>query len=256
MPSTYLTLERISVVFRVHGIGAQSLKKQLISYGTGGRLARDASMNFVVHALQDLTIDLQEGARLGIVGANGAGKSTLLRVMAGIYTPQTGSVRHQGTLVSLIDTSVGLEPHATGYENIRTRAVLMGIARRHWAAFEERVAEICELGDYLAMPMHTYSSGMRMRLSFAISISRAPDILLLDEWLSAGDEAFRAKAEKHMNALAERARILVLASHNLALLERVCTHGLMLHAGEAVTAGPIKEVTAHYRQHAAAQAAA
>ena len=256
MTPVHLTLEKISVVFRIHGLGSQSLKKQLISYGTGGRLARDASMNFVVQALTDLTIELQEGARLGVVGANGAGKSTLLRVMAGIYAPQTGTVRHHGTLVSIIDNGVGLEPWATGYENIRSRAVLMGVPRQQWPEFEQQVIAISELGDYLAMPIHTYSSGMTMRLSFAISISRNPDILLLDEWLSVADEAFRAKAEKHMQALTDRARILVLASHNLSLLERVCTHGLMLHAGEAVMAGPIKEVTEHYRQHAAAQAAA
>jgi lipopolysaccharide transport system ATP-binding protein len=255
MRPPHLTLDKISVVFRIHGLGSRSLKKQLISYGTGGRLARDASMNFVVQALTDLTLHLQEGSRLGLVGANGAGKSTLLRVMAGIYAPQTGTVSHSGTLVSIIDNGVGLEPLATGYENIRSRAVLMGIPRKQWPDFEAQVVEISELGDYLAVPIHTYSSGMMMRLSFAISISRHPDILLLDEWLSVADETFRTKAEKHMNALAARARIVVLASHSLDLLERVCTHGLMLHAGEAVMTGPIKEVTAHYRRHAAAQAA-
>ncbi len=237
MSNVHLTLDHVSLIFRVYGIGARSLKKQLIAFGTGGRLARDAANHFVVHALNDLTIDLREGDRLGILGSNGSGKSTLLRTMAGIYQPHTGSVKSSGRIAAIIESGVGLEPYATGYENIRSRAVLMRVTNAEWPALAERVKEISELGDYLSMPVHTYSSGMLMRLNFALSISINPDILLLDEWLSVADQAFRAKAETLMKGLVDKTRILVLASHNLELLGRLCNRGLFLERGNVQFAG-------------------
>lgn len=247
MAITRLTLENVSLIFRIYGIGGRSLKKKIISFGTGGRLARDASNHFIVHALNNLSLDLNEGDRLGIVGANGSGKSTLLRTMAGIYQPHTGRVAANGRVAAIIDSGIGLEPHATGYENIRSRAVLMGVLRRRWAEFTERVAELSELGDYLAMPVHTYSSGMLMRLNFSLSVSIDPDILILDEWLSVADQSFRDKAEQHMKHLVDKSRILVLASHNLDLLGRLCNRGLFLKGGSPMFSGPISDTLAAYR---------
>lgn len=247
MRRTHLKVESVSLAFRVYGVGGQSLKKDLISFGTGGRLGRDAGNHFVVQAISSLSFDLQEGDRLGIVGANGSGKSTLLRILAGIYRPQQGHVSAEGRISAIIDPSVALDPYATGYENIRSRAVLLGVARRDHQAFAEKVAAISELGDYLAMPVHTYSSGMLMRLNFALSISIDPDILLLDEWLSVTDQSFNAKAEAHMRALVDKSRILVLASHNLALLERVCNRGLYLDRGQARFIGSMADTLAAYK---------
>jgi len=243
--SAYLKLDNVSVRFRIYGVGSQSLKKQLISFGTGGRLARDAENHFVVQALENVSLELRDGDRLGIIGANGSGKSTLLRTMAGIYRPNEGSVSAQGRLSAIID-NLGLEPLATGLENIEERAAMMRVPKAEWPAYSERVREICELGDYLSMPVHTYSSGMRMRLNFALSISIDPDILILDEWLSVADASFRQKAEALMKDLVARSHILVIASHSLELLKRLCNRGILLKAGIVAAEGPMEDVLSAY----------
>lgn len=248
MSGAHLKVDNVSLRFRVYGVGTQSLKKELIAFGTGGRLGRDDGNHIVVQAISNLSFDLEEGDRLGIVGANGAGKSTLLRILAGIYRPQEGVVSATGRIAAIIDPSVALDPYATGYENICSRAVLLWVPKHDLPDFIGRVKEISDLGDYLAMPVHTYSSGMLMRLNFALSISVAPDILLLDEWLSVTDQSFSEKAEHHMRAFVEQSRILVLASHNLELLERVCNRGLVLDGGTARFIGPIADAIAAYRR--------
>jgi len=246
--SAFLRLDKVSVRFRVYGVGSQSLKKKIISFGTGGRLARDAANHFVVQALENISLELKEGDRLGVIGANGSGKSTLLRTMAGIYQPNEGRVTSCGRLVAIIDHSVGLEPQATGLENIEARAVLMGVPRCDLPSYTERVRDICELGDYLAMPVHTYSSGMIMRLNFALSISIDPDILILDEWLSVADDAFRGKAEALMKDLVARSRILVIASHNLALVGSLCSRAAFVDGGRILADGPVGNTLAAYAE--------
>lgn len=244
--SAYLKLDNVSVRFRIYGVGSQSLKKKIISFGTGGRLARDAANHFIVQALENISLELKDGDRLGIIGANGSGKSTLLRTMVGIYRPNEGSVSFRGRIAAIIDHSVGLEPQSTGLENIQARAALLGLPQREWPIYTERVRDICELGDYLSVPVHTYSSGMMMRLNFALSISVDPDILILDEWLSVADASFRDKAEHLMKDLVSRSRILVIASHNLELLERLCNRALHLRGGLAVVDGEVSRATRSY----------
>jgi len=243
--SAYLKLDNVSVRFRIYGVGSQSLKKQLISFGTGGRLARDAENHFVVQALENVSLELRDGDRLGIVGANGSGKSTLLRTMAGIYRPNEGSVSSRGRLSAIID-NLGLEPLGTGLENIEERAAMMRVPKAEWPAYSARVREICELGDYLSMPVHTYSSGMRMRLNFALSISIDPDILILDEWLSVADASFKRKAEAMMKELVARSRILVIASHNQDLLQRLCNRGILLSGGHLAAEGTMDDALSAY----------
>jgi lipopolysaccharide transport system ATP-binding protein len=247
--STFLRLDNVSVRFRVYGVGSQSLKKQIISFGTGGRLARDAANHFVVQALENISLDLKDGDRLGIIGANGSGKSTLLRTMAGIYRPNEGSVSSQGRLSAIID-NLGLEPLATGLENIAARAALMRVSSAEFPAYADRVREICELGDYLSMPVHTYSSGMMMRLNFALSISIDPDILILDEWLSVADASFRRNAETLMRNLVARSSILVIASHNTEMLQRLCNRGILLHKGAVTASGNMDGVVSAYTAQA------
>lgn len=247
MTGNSLTARDVSLLFRIYGIGSRSLKKTLISFGTGGRLGRDSANHFVVQALRNVSFELGEGDRLGIVGSNGSGKSTLLRVLAGIYQPQSGSVEAKGKLAAIIDPSVALDPYATGYENIQTRAILLDVPASRLEAFTEQVRTISELGDYLAMPVHAYSSGMLMRLNFALSISVSPEILLLDEWLSVADHSFREKAQAHMHSLVEQSSILVLASHDLSLLEEVCNRGIYLKDGTIAHSGTIEEVITAYR---------
>ena len=247
MSNIHLKVENVSLRFRIYGVGSQSLKKEVISFGTGGRLGRDTSNHISVQAISNISFDLSEGDRLGIIGSNGAGKSTLLRILAGIYQPQEGYVASSGRITAIIDPSVALDPFATGYENIQARAVLLEIPVRELSIFTDRVKEISELGDYLDMPVHTYSSGMLMRLNFALSISISPDILLLDEWLSVTDHSFTEKAEVYMKNLVKNSKILVLASHNLELLKRVCNLGIYLEEGQAKHIGPIDDVISYYQ---------
>ena len=248
MSDLELNVDDVCLRFRVYGLGSQSLKKQIISFGTGGRLGRDTDNHFFVQAVSNLTFNLQTGDKLGIMGANGAGKSTLLRILAGIYRPQSGTVQTTGKIAAIIDPSVALDPHATGYENIISRARLLDVPRTRHAQFTESVKEISELGDYLSMPVHTYSSGMLMRLNFGMSVSIEPDILLLDEWLSVADQNFSEKAEDHMRNLVGKTRILVLASHNLDLLQRVCNKGLYLKEGQIAFFGSIDEAISSYTE--------
>lgn len=231
--------------FSVYGTEARSLKKVLLGRA-GGRLAQGRGGVVQVEALRGVSFELEEGDRLGIIGSNGAGKSTLLRVVSGIYFPQRGRVSVQGRVGAVIEPNVGLDPFSTGYENIRSRAVLLGVPRREEGIFIRRVEEVSGLGDFLAMPVHSYSTGMLMRLNFALSVSVEPDVLVLDEWLSVADRGFAERAEGHMQRLVERARILLLASHDLGLVRRLCNKALYLKDGRVEGFGPAREIVTRY----------
>ena len=245
-----LRLESVTVDFPVYSTSTRSLKNRFIYHGTGGRIGRDAGNRLCVRALEDVSLAFEHGDRIGLVGHNGAGKTTLLRVLAGTYEPARGHVRRHGRTASLLSVSVGIDPEATGYENIMMRGLFLGLVPEEVRARMDEIAAFTELGDYLAMPMHTYSRGMRLRLAFAVCTSFEPEILLMDEWLGAGDRAFAEKANRRLEEFVDRAGILVIASQNLALLERVCATGVLLKAGKIKARGPIKEVLCKYRQAA------
>jgi ABC-2 type transport system ATP-binding protein/lipopolysaccharide transport system ATP-binding protein len=249
MPS--LHLDHVTVEFPVYQTGARSLRKILIANSTKGNLARDARDRVNVVALRDITLDIAEGERIGIVGANGAGKTTLLKVLAGIYKPTQGRVHIAGRAMALINASVGLSADATGRENIILRGLYMDIHPKQMREQIERVAEFTELGSYLDMPVRTYSSGMMVRLAFAISTCIHPEILILDEWLAAGDAAFLSKAQRRMEDFVERSSIVVLASHSLPLVTEWCRRAIFLREGVAEAVGPADEVVELYRKSAA-----
>ena len=239
-------VEAVTVDFPIYNANMRSIKNQFMYRGTGGRVGRDAGNRLTVRALDDVSVALEHGDRLGVVGHNGAGKTTLLRVMAGVYEPVRGHVWRRGRTASLLNVSLGIDDDATGYENIMTRGLLLGLSPEE---VQERTAEIAaftELGDYLAMPAHTYSSGMRFRLGFAVCTCFEPEILLMDEWLSVGDRHFVEKAQRRLEEFVDRAGILVLASQNASLLKRVCTTGVLLDAGKVKSTGPINEVLEDY----------
>ena len=243
---TSLELEAVTLDFPVYSASTRSLKSGLLHKGTGGRIGRDAGRRLLVRALEDVTLAFGEGDRVGLIGANGAGKTTLLRVLAGIYQPTQGQVRRRGRVASLFDLSLGIDPDSTGYENIKVRGMFLGLSP---ADIRERTGEIAaftELGDYLAMPVHTYSTGMMLRLAFAVCTCIDPEILLMDEWIGVGDAAFVEKAERRLEELVDRAGILILASHSPALLERTCATGVLLDAGRIAASGPIDAVLREY----------
>ncbi len=242
-----ITVENVSVDFPIYGGGSRSLKKSVIRAGTGGRLARDAGDRLCVRALNEVYLEIEDGDRLGIVGSNGAGKTTLLRVLAGVYEPAYGAVRRDGQVSTLFDATLGMDIEATGYENILLRGLFLGLRPREIRELMDEVAEFTDLGEYLAMPVHTYSSGMRLRLGLAVSTCFVPEILLMDEWIGMGDARFLEKAEGRMDRFVGRSSILVIASHSEALIERLCNKALLLDRGEVAAAGTVDEVVARYK---------
>ncbi len=248
-----VSLDAVAVSFPVYQADSRSLKKRVLFRGSGGRIGRDANQRIVVEALRDVSLSLRSGDRLALVGSNGAGKTTLLRVIAGIYEPAHGTVTTRGRISPMFDVNLGIDPELSGYENIRTRGLLLGISSRGIENQIPEIAEFSELGDYLDMPVRTYSSGMMLRLGFAVATCFEPEILLMDEWILAGDAHFMAKAQSRIQKFVERASVLVLSSHNLDLCSRWCTKALWLEQGQVRALGPVEEVLGEYRQFSSAQ---
>ncbi|MBV9200088.1 MAG: ABC transporter ATP-binding protein [Alphaproteobacteria bacterium] len=247
---SYLRVRGLSVEFPIYQGGNRSLKKSLLAKTTQGNLAKDARDRLNVLALSDINLDIEEGDRLAVLGANGAGKSTLLKVLAGIYEPTSGGLYATGRVSALLTASVGLNPDATGRENIVLRGMYMDIHPREMRTRVDAIAEFSELGYHLDLPVRTYSTGMVIRLCFAIATSVRPEILLMDEWLAAGDARFLAKARRRMADFVGASSILVLASHSIPILEEWCNRAILLDHGRIVEMGSVKEIAAAYQQAA------
>lgn len=197
---------------------------------TGGTISGSGSRRFVT-ALDGVSFELEAGDRLGLVGANGAGKTTLLKVLYGIYEPTAGSLDIRGKVDALFNINLGFRPEATGRRNILLRGLINGWTETEIAERAEEIIEFSELGEFIDMPFKSYSQGMAARLAFAIATTLEPEILLMDEWIGAGDASFQKKATDRMNQLAEKAGIIVLASHNQELLKKTCNRVLELEKG-------------------------
>lgn len=232
---TSVIARNLVVEFPIYGGKSRSLKNTFIRAATGGLLARDAADRVVIKALNNLNFEFHEGDRVGIVGHNGSGKSTLLRTIAGAYEPVSGTIDVVGRLATMLSITLGMDTEATGYENIFLRATIMGLRTREIEPLVDEICEFSELGDYIHMPMRTYSSGMSMRLAFAISTSIPADIVLMDEWMSVGDAEFAAKAQNRLRAMLDKARMLFLASHDEGLIRRNCNKIIHLNHGEIVS---------------------
>lgn len=238
--------ENASVEFPIFNAKGRSFTSRVLQIATGGKLDSDAQGKVTVRALEGINLDVYEGERVGLLGHNGAGKSTLLRVLSRAYVPSSGTVKISGSVGSLIDISLGINPEATGIENIHLRASLLGIPRAHVLKNIEEIRAFSELGNFLEMPVRTYSAGMHLRLAFAVSTLVTPEILLMDEWLSVGDEAFRTKAEAKLQQMVDSSKILVIASHDRNLIEKTCNRAIWLEHGKIIKDGTAKEVAAAY----------
>jgi lipopolysaccharide transport system ATP-binding protein len=234
-----------SVLFPLYHGSSRSLKKTVLA-AASGRLGQDAHHRVVVQALRDLTFTLNSGDRLGLIGSNGAGKTTLLRVLAGIYEPVMGRVQITGSVSALLDPNLGMNPDLTGRENIRLRGLFNGLPRTALRRLEDDVQEFAELGDFLDLPVKIYSSGMVIRLGFALATAIRPQILLMDEWFLAGDAAFMDKARTRLEDMVRGAEILVLSSHSEQVIRDWCTRVFWLDHGRVMEDGPPTEVLAHY----------
>ena len=251
MTTTSITLDHVGLDLPIFDVSGQSLKKRVLRAGRRNRIAEDNAGVVIVRALDDISFSLEAGDRLGLIGANGAGKSTLLRVMAGIYPPTAGSVRTQGKTVPLLDIALGMDDHSTGRQNIRLRGLLLGMSDAEIRAKSEEIAAFTELGDYLDLPLRTYSTGMRVRLGFAISTAVDAQILLLDEVLGVGDARFQDKAKTRLEDLHHRAEIVVIALHSNEAIRKACNKAMWLDRGKLMAIGSTAEVTAAYEAHVA-----
>jgi lipopolysaccharide transport system ATP-binding protein len=241
-----VVFDQVAVEFPIYNADARSLKKRLIQVATGGEIEADDQGRVVVRSLDGLSFTLHDGERVGLIGHNGAGKSTLLRLLSGVYEPTEGRAAVKGEVSSLIDISLGTDPEATGRENIYVRGALLGLKRKEIDDQMDAIIEFSELGDFIDMPLRTYSTGMQLRLAFAVSTIIRPQILLMDEWLSVGDAGFQEKAEKRLHNLVQSTNILVIASHSRELLSRVCTRLIWLEHGRIKMDGSVQDVTQCY----------
>jgi lipopolysaccharide transport system ATP-binding protein len=244
---THLELCNVSIEFPLYQSTSRSLKRELLRAAVGGTIGQDSAKDrLAVRGLQAISLSLHAGDRLALVGHNGAGKTTMLRAMAGIYYPSQGKVLREGSLVPLFDIHAGFDDEATGYENIMLRGLLMGHVRADIERRMDSIAEFSGLGDFLDLPVRTYSDGMMVRLLFSIATSCPAEILLMDEWIAAGDLDFIEKADKRLRDYVDQAQILVLASHNPQLLRAICNRAIMLEGGRIALSGSVDQVLHAY----------
>jgi lipopolysaccharide transport system ATP-binding protein len=241
-----IALKDVDIDFTVAVEPRTTLKSALL-----GLVAPRRRTPRVVHALRQVSLAIQAGERVGVIGANGAGKSTLLKVMAGIYPPHRGEVRRRGHVCPLFEFATGFEMDASGWDNIRTRALLLGMPAPEIERRIDEIARFAGLGEFLDLPVRCYSSGMLLRLAFATSTAIDPEILLLDEVMAAGDAAFIERARTRLDRLMERASLVVFVTHNLDVLPRFCERTLWLERGTVVLDGPTPEVVRAYQQSVA-----
>jgi len=231
----HIIAKDVSLVYPMVGANARGRHKVNIGEGqvkqVGGRIIEQGKGRRGVQALENINITLKPGARFGILGSNGAGKSTLLRVMGGMYRPTSGSLDVDGRLTGLFNLNLGVSKESTGYENIILKGLMLGLSRDRIKQHAAEIAEFSELGEYINMPVHTYSSGMVMRLMFSTATSFRPEILLLDEWIATGDVGFRDKVNRRLDELMESALIVVIASHNRARMKKWANTVIDLKAG-------------------------
>lgn len=236
-----ITLQDVSVEFPIYNAQSRSLRRGLMRKVGGGLDTHDPAV-LRVQALRNVNLALRPGDRLALVGHNGAGKSTLLRVLSGAYEPSSGDARIEGKVASLLDITLGMDDELTGRENIALRGAFAGLTRREVAECMDEIADFCELGEFLDLPMRTYSSGMSLRVAFGVSTALSPDILLLDELIAVGDAGFAAKARARIERLMDQASILVLASHSVEILETYCNRAVRMEGGRIVAEGGVREV--------------
>lgn len=246
MSLKYIDFRNVEISLPIFNATSRSLSSKFLNVATGGKLDTNAAGKVSVTALAGLNFRVASGDRVGLVGHNGAGKSTLLRALSGVYSPTRGSITRNGNIGSLIDVALGINAEATGRENIYIRGTLLGLSKAEIDSRMEEIIAFSELGDFVNVPVRTYSSGMHLRLAFSVSTVVRPEILLMDEWLSVGDEGFKHKAEQRLREMVDATEILVIASHSKELLESVCNRVIWLEHGEIKMDGPANEVLREY----------
>ena len=243
-----ITLENVNLSYPHITARSHSLQLKLyvgLTKMIGGSLKAGRNMTHV-NALKNINLEINDGQRVGIIGHNGAGKTTLLRVLAGIYTPTSGKITSQGKVDSLTDVTLGMDMESSGIKNIIFRLVFMGYSFKQARAAVEEIVDFSELGEFIHLPVRTYSTGMFMRLAFAISTHFMPDILILDEIIGAGDEGFKRKCQERITGLLEKSRIVILSSHDMSSVSQHCNRAIMMQKGEIIHMGTPNEIISKY----------
>lgn len=228
---TKLEFRNVTVQYPVYNSRSMSLRNQLMRISTGGLIENEAGHISIVTALKEVSFSLSDGDAVALIGHNGAGKSTMLRTMAGVYVPVAGEVLRTGRVATVLELGAGMDPELSGYENIIRMGVLMGMSMREIQDRTAEIEEFTQLGDFLQLPVRTYSSGMSTRLMFAVATSTQPDILLVDEIFGMGDAEFQVKAKQRMERLIKSVGIFVFASHNNDLIKAYCNRFFRLEHG-------------------------
>lgn len=243
----YIDLKNVGVEFPIYDGRSRSLKTA--AWNVSGRLkfvkAYDGDV-VSVQALRDINLSIKEGDRIGLIGGNGSGKSTLLRVMAGVYEPTIGSMRIEGKCASLLGLWGGMDTSASGYENIVLMGMASGLSRREIREQTDEIIDFADIGEHIHLPLRTYSSGMRLRIAFAIATAVPADIILIDEVIGTGDAGFVKKAQQRLEKFMNKSRILVIASHFDRVLRDNCNTGIVMQEGGVAFYGPIKDALNHY----------
>lgn len=238
----HIELNQVSLVYPVYGSSARLLKNSLLNFAIGGSLNKEKT-RIQVEALKEIDLKLEDGDRLGLIGHNGAGKTSLLKVLAQIYTPTQGTIKISSQANCLFDLMMGMDNELTGYENIKLRGLILGLSKTEIKKMIPDIEEFSELGEFLKMPIKTYSSGMLIRLAFGIITSVCSEILLIDEIVNVGDAQFREKAKARLTSLIHRSNIMVLSTHDTQLIHEFCNKALWLEHGKIKFFGTINELS-------------
>ncbi len=234
-----IEVKNVELNYPVYSVKAQSIRNAIMNIAIGGKFLKQGQDVVIVRALTNLSFELYDGDRLGIMGHNGAGKTTLLKTLAGVYEPEQGTIKVDGRIISMIDIGLGLDMDLTGEENVISIGRIRGMTTGQIKSKMDEILEFTELGNFIDMPMRTYSAGMLSRLVFGVATCVPGDVILMDEWIGAGDHSFHEKANARLNGILDYAKIIVIASHNVGLIRAHCNKVLILEHGETKYFGGI-----------------
>ena len=244
---TFIKLSNVGVTFSIFNTKTRSVRNTLIN-AIGGKV-NAVDNTIYVRALDSIDLGIKEGERVGLIGHNGAGKSTMLKLLSRIYEPTEGKMEVSGYISSLTDITMGMDPENSGYDNIIMRCILMGMTFKQAKETVKEIIDFSELNEYIDLPTRTYSSGMYLRLAFTIATCVAPDILIMDEMIGAGDASFIEKARRRSLELIEQTKVMVISSHDMHIMRDICTRGIWMEKGRIRMDGEINEVIEAYERH-------
>ncbi len=243
-------IQNVHLDFPIYDYESRSLRNKIKSYKKIKKnlITNTGQNNQIIKALKNVSFNFSHGDRIGLLGPNGSGKTTLLKLIAGIYFPTSGSIERYGDISCMLDIGFGFEQDATGYENIILSNITRGLTKRKIDTIIAEIADFSGLGEFLDMPIRTYSSGMQARLAFSSAIASSPDILLIDEFFSTGDIEFSKKSKKKVLEMMDNSSILVFASHDLDLIQKICNKAVYMKNGEVCFLGNTKDTIDCYKE--------